>query len=163
MPKIIYYSKAITWYLQNTRVHVSRVHKRVSKSVNFKVQKVQKPDLFYLMNNFPRSPALMTIFYHQQNPSAIHFIYLFTLAPCEAGCIFVLVTNITNHAQQYYIVHALSNNLCVQPQPGCSCHWMNVINREHVIVLQVGLSRISDFSSWHTNSTCLSSVNKALP
>ena len=82
MPKTIYYSRAITWNLQNPRVHVSRVHKRVSKLVNFKVQKVQKPDLFYLMNNFPRSPALMTIFCHQQNPSAFHFIYLFTLAPC---------------------------------------------------------------------------------
>ena len=55
MPKSIYYSRAITWYLQNPRVHVSRVQKRVSKLVNFKVQKVQKPDLFYLMNNFPRS------------------------------------------------------------------------------------------------------------
>ena len=62
--------------------HVSRVQKRVSKWVNFKVQKVQKPDLFYLMNNFLSSLALMPIFCHQQNPSAIHFIYPFTLAPC---------------------------------------------------------------------------------
>ena len=34
------------------------------------------------MNNFLRSSALMTIFYYQQNPSAFHFISLFTLAPC---------------------------------------------------------------------------------
>ena len=94
VPKIIYYSRAFPWYLQNPRVHVSCVHTRVSKLVNFKVQKVQKPDLFYLMNNFPRSPALMTIFYHQQNSSAIHFIYPFTLAPCVELCL-------TRHKNSY--------------------------------------------------------------
>ena len=34
--------------------HVSHVHKRVLKIVNFEVQKVQKPELFDLAATFPR-------------------------------------------------------------------------------------------------------------
>ena len=51
MPKIIYYSRAFTWYLQNPRdtCHVSRnVSQRLS---TLKVQKVQKPELFDLTEN----------------------------------------------------------------------------------------------------------------
>ena len=34
--------------------HLSRVHKRVLKLVNFEVQKVQKPELFDFSATFPR-------------------------------------------------------------------------------------------------------------
>ena len=52
---IIYYSRAIHRCPQNTRGmwHVARVHKRVLKLVNFEVQKVQKPELFDLVDTSP--------------------------------------------------------------------------------------------------------------
>ena len=52
------------WYLQNPCVHVSRVQKRVSKIVNFKVQKVQKPELFDFTDTCPWSGDVMPSFCH---------------------------------------------------------------------------------------------------
>ena len=49
LPKSIYYSRAIYWYPQITRGHVSRDWKRVSKFLNFDMRKLQKPNLFNII------------------------------------------------------------------------------------------------------------------
>ena len=51
MPKIIYYLQAYHMMLSEYTWHVSRVHKRVLKLVNFEVQKVQKPHVFDLVTH----------------------------------------------------------------------------------------------------------------
>ena len=51
LPKHIYYSRAICWYPQITRGHVSRAWKRVSKFLNFDMKKLKKPDFFDLTVN----------------------------------------------------------------------------------------------------------------
>ena len=43
---------------------------------------LQKPDLFDLTDNSPRSMTLIPSWEHYRNPSANHFIYVFALAPC---------------------------------------------------------------------------------
>ena len=62
--------------------HVSRVQKRVSKFSNFWVKNLQKPDLFDLTDNFPRSPDNILSLGHCQIPSINCFTYIFALAPC---------------------------------------------------------------------------------
>ena len=51
LPKHIYYSRAICWYPQITRGHVSRAWKRVSKFLNFDMKKLKKPEFFDLTVN----------------------------------------------------------------------------------------------------------------
>ena len=51
LPKPIYYSRAICWYPQITRGHVSRAWKRVSKFLNFDMEKLKKPEFFDLTAN----------------------------------------------------------------------------------------------------------------
>ena len=51
LPKSIYYSRAICWYPQITRGHVSHAWKRVSKFLNFDMKKLKKPDFFDLTVN----------------------------------------------------------------------------------------------------------------
>ena len=62
--------------------HVSRVQKRVSKFSNFWVKNLQKPDLFDLTDNIPRSPDNILSLGHCQIPSINCFTYIFALAPC---------------------------------------------------------------------------------
>ena len=50
--------------------------------ITLKVCFLQKPDLFDLTDNSPRSMTLIPSWEHCQNPSANHFIYVFALAPC---------------------------------------------------------------------------------
>ena len=50
--------------------------------ITLKVCFLQKPDLFDLTDNSPRSLTLITSWEHCQNPSANHFIYVFALPPC---------------------------------------------------------------------------------
>ena len=82
MPKIIYYSRSFTWYLQNPRVHVSRIQKRVSKLVNFEVQKVQKPELFDFTDTCPWSGHVMPSFCHTPHLWAIFLSNIMLLGPC---------------------------------------------------------------------------------
>ena len=51
LPKPIYYSRAICWYPQITRGHVSRAWKHISNFLNFDMKKLKKPDFFDLTVN----------------------------------------------------------------------------------------------------------------
>ena len=80
MPTIIYYSRALTWYLQNPRgtCHVSRnVSQRLT---NFKVQKVQKLELSGLTVNWV---SLYTLSAFRKYMSALWRSFLHWLRPLK--------------------------------------------------------------------------------
>ena len=63
--------------------HVSRVQKRVSKFVNFKVQKVQKPELFDFTDTCPWLRDVMLSFCHTPHLWAIFLSNIMLLGTCE--------------------------------------------------------------------------------
>ena len=63
--------------------HVSRVQKRVSKFVNFKVQKVQKPELFDLTDNGFCSSDARGLYCHIQHLCTIFQSNNVGLGTCE--------------------------------------------------------------------------------
>ena len=94
-------SRAFMWYLQNPRVHMSRVQKHVSKLVNFKVQKVQKPELFDFTDTCPWSGDVM--------PSFCHTPYLWA----------IFLTNITQvSAAATPSDHPSAKSFCLHYYPG---------------------------------------------
>ena len=70
------------WYLQNPHVHVSRGQKRVSKLANFKIQKVQKLELFDFTDTCPWSGDVMPSFCHTPYLWAIFLTNIMLLGPC---------------------------------------------------------------------------------
>ena len=59
LPKPIYYSRAICWYPQITRGHVSRAWKRVSKFLKFDMKKLKKPVFKYTILAFRKHMSLL--------------------------------------------------------------------------------------------------------
>ena len=63
--------------------HVSRVQKRVSKFVNFKVQKVQKLDLCDFTDTWPWSGDVMPSFCNTPHLWAIFLSNIMLVGPCD--------------------------------------------------------------------------------
>ena len=107
MPNIIYYSRPITWYPQ---WHVSRVHKRVLKLVNFEVQKVQKPEFFNFKLNWSLSRDDIGLTCHIPHLCGIFLTNAFGLGSCGPFC-FQTLTGHYSHER---------SDLILQLQPGMS-------------------------------------------
>ena len=95
--------------------HVSRVQKRVSKFSNFWVKNLQKPDLFDLTDNFPRSPDNILSLGHCQIPSINCFTYIFALAPCVEALHFLAQSGAHREVRKVdFVPHRQTVNIIVK-------------------------------------------------
>ena len=107
LPKHIYYSRAICWYPQITRGHVSRAWKRVSKFLNFDMKKLKKPEFFDLTVNEVFKYTLLAFRKHM-SPLRRNFLHcLSSVGKCDLSHHVIMFIPIfgNNKSPGYFLVN----------------------------------------------------------